>query len=139
MILPFDYATYYEKGDPKSAVKVAIQNPIVKRMYQLPFKEYMMDDFMHYFGVDTWSDVYPLDDKGNLRNVEAHWMRQFGTLMVNHGIQKEGLDCKSCHSPNGILDFKGLGYSPERVKDLQNLKELKYFKNNNTKITASKM
>lgn len=128
MILPFDYATYYETGNSKAALFKALQNPIVKRMYQLPFKEYMMDDFMHYFGVETWSTTFPIGDDGKLRNVEPHWMRQFGTLMVNHGIQKEGLKCESCHSENGILDFKKLGYSPQRVKDLQKLPELKYFR-----------
>ena len=128
MILPFDYPTYYETGNSLEAMKTAIKNPIIKRMYQYPFKKYMMDDFMRYFGVKTWSDVYPIDENGKLRNVEAHWMRQFGTLMLNHSIKKEGLACASCHSPNGILDFKKLGYSPERVKDLTHLKELKYFK-----------
>lgn len=50
MILPFDYPTYYETGNPLEAMKVAIQNPIVRRMYELPFKVYMMDEFMYYFG-----------------------------------------------------------------------------------------
>jgi hypothetical protein len=139
MILPFDYTIYYETGEPMDAVIKAIQNPIVKRMYQLPFKKYMMDDFMHYFGVDNWSTTYPLNDKGELRNVKPNWMRQFGTLMVNHGIQKEGLSCQSCHSEKGILDFKKLGYSPERIKDLQHLPELKYFKKENIKIAEKKV
>ncbi len=138
MILPFDYATYYETGNSREAVVKAIQNPIVKRMYELPFKEYMMDDFMHYFGVDSWSTTYPLDKNGKLRNVEPHWMRQYGTLMVNHGIKKDGLSCKSCHSEHGVLDFKALGYSPERIKDLEHLKELKYFKKEDFKITKKK-
>jgi hypothetical protein len=105
MILPFDYATYYESGDPKAAVKVAISDPIVKRMYQQVFKLYMMDEFMYYFGVmEGWNPTYPLVD-GELVNVEPHWMRQMGTLMVNHGIQAEGRDCQECHDPNGIMDF----------------------------------
>ena len=138
MILPFDYATYYQTGDSRAALIKAIQNPIVKRMYQYPFKEYMMDDFMHYFGVTTWNTKYPLDEKGKLRDIETHWMRQFGTLMVNHGIQREGLSCRDCHSANGVLDFKKLGYSPERIKDLQNLPELKYFQKENIKISGEK-
>lgn len=137
MILPFDYATYYETGKPLEAVKKAIQNPIVRRMYQLPFKLYMMDEFMNYFGVDEWSDEYPIDDNGNLRNVEPHWMRQYGTLMVNHGIQKEGRQCVECHSPNGIMDFEKLGYSPERIKDLENLPELKYINSKNRPSVTS--
>ncbi|MCI0625527.1 MAG: nitrite reductase [Acidobacteria bacterium] len=126
MILPFDYATYYETGKPLEATKVAVSHPIIRRMYELPFKAYMMDEFMYYFGVDGWKNVYPLQD-GKLVNVEPHWMRQMGTLMINHGIQKQGRDCVECHSKNGIMDFTKLGYPPERVRDLQNLPELKYF------------
>jgi hypothetical protein len=124
MILPFDYPTYYQTGDTKKAVVKALENEIVKRMYQAPFKYYMMDEFMKYFGVPTWNTTFPVQN-GQLTNVEPHWMRQMGTLMFNHGIQKEGRDCVECHSPTGIIDFKGLGYPPERVKDLQNLPELK--------------
>ena len=124
MILPFDYPTYYEGGDPLASMKEAIQNPIVKRMYQAPFKAYMMDEFMKYFGVDSWSNVYPIGDDGQLRNVESHWMRQMGTLMINHGIQRDGRGCKQCHSQKGIIDFESLGYPPERVKDLRELPEL---------------
>ncbi|MBF0130393.1 MAG: nitrite reductase [Alphaproteobacteria bacterium] len=123
MILPFDYAVYYETGDTLAAMTKAIQNPIVKRMYELPFKTYMMDEFMNYFGVDSWSNEYPLKD-GKLRNVEAHWMRQMGTLMVNHGIQRKGRTCRECHSETGILDYARLGYSPQRVRELQNPPEL---------------
>lgn len=126
MILPFDYPTYYETGNPLEAMKVAIQNPIVRRMYELPFKAYMMDEFMYYFGVDGWSGEYPLVD-GELRNVEAKWMRQMGTLMVNHGIQKQGRLCADCHTPGGIMDFDGLGYPPNRVQELVNLPELEIY------------
>ncbi|NOZ47023.1 MAG: nitrite reductase [Chlorobi bacterium] len=128
MILPFDYPTYYETGNSIASVAQAVKTPIVKRMYELPFKEYMMDDFMHYFGVSEWHTVYPIDDNGNLRNVKPFWMRQMGTLMINHGITKEGRTCAECHTDKGILDFKALGYPPERVKELQNLPELKYLK-----------
>lgn len=127
MILPFDYPTYYETGDSYAAVKEAIKHPIIQRMYQDPFKYYMMDEFMKYFGVGEWTTEYPVDDEGNFKNVEARWMRQYGSLMVNHGIQRDGRECQDCHSPNGIMDFEGLGYPPERVKDLENLPEMKYF------------
>ena len=119
MILPFDYNVYYETGNTKAAVKRAIQDPIVQRMYQEPFKRYMMDEFMAYFGVSGgWKTIYPLVD-GRLVNVEPHWMRQMGTLMVNHGIRRRGHDCADCHAPNGIMDFERLGYTPERVAELQ--------------------
>ncbi|MBF0184316.1 MAG: nitrite reductase [Magnetococcales bacterium] len=125
MILPFDYPVYYETGKPEQSVKKALQHPIVKRMYEAPFKAYMMDEFMRYFGVGRWSGVYPLTADGQLKNVEAHWMRQMGSLMVNHGIRKEGRRCKECHSTRGIIDFEGLGYPPERVAELQSLPEMK--------------
>jgi len=128
MILPFDYPTYFEKGDSREAVKIAIQNPIVMRMYEIPFKYYMMDEFMRYFGVDEWNAEFPLKND-SLINVEPYWMRQMGSLMVNHGIQKEGRKCTECHTPNGIIDYSALGYPPERVKELENLPELKFFEN----------
>lgn len=122
MILPFDYATYYEQGDPLAAMKVAIQDPIVRRMYQEPFKLYMMDEFMSYFGVEGgWKTEFPLLPDGTTPNVKANWMRQMGTLMVNHGIQRQGHTCKDCHSPDGILDYAALGYPPERVKELSSM------------------
>jgi hypothetical protein len=123
MILPFDYPTYYETGDTESSVKEAISNPIVKRMYETPFKLYMMDEFMRYAGGTGWSGDYPLEN-GEMKNVETKWMRQMGTLMVNHGIQKKGRTCKNCHSQKGIIDFESLGYPDERVKELRNLPEL---------------
>ncbi|MBF0455060.1 MAG: nitrite reductase [Magnetococcales bacterium] len=123
MILPFDYPTYYEKGDPKASVVEALGHPIVKRMYETPFKLYMMDEFMKYFGVEKWSGSYPLKG-GVLQNVEAHWMRQMGTLMINHGIQRKGRGCKECHANKGIINFEALGYPPERAKELRNLPEL---------------
>jgi hypothetical protein len=48
-------------------------------------------------------------------------MRQMGTLMVNHGIQRKGHDCKVCHQPDGLLDYAALGYPPERVAELSSL------------------
>jgi hypothetical protein len=121
MILPFDYARYYETGDSAAAVKVAIADPIIQRMYQEPFKRYMMDEFMAYFGImEGWKTIYPLVNN-QLVNVEPHWMRQMGTLMVNHGIQRHGHDCVACHAPNGIMSFAQLGYSPQRVAELERL------------------
>jgi hypothetical protein len=121
MILPFDYARYYETGEAEDAVAVALEHPIIQRMYQTPFKLYMMDEFMAYFGVEGgWTASYPLLE-GKLRNVEPHWMRQMGTLMVNHGIERDGHGCSDCHAADGILDYAALGYAPERVRELQQM------------------
>ena len=76
----------------------------------------------------VWNTTYPLDEKYR-KNIQPRWMRQMGTLMVNHSIKAKGRGCADCHSPNGIMDFKGLGYTPERVRDLQYLSELKLFTN----------
>ncbi|MEO5363122.1 MAG: hypothetical protein H7838_05810, partial [Magnetococcus sp. DMHC-8] len=76
-------------------------------------------------GVGKWSGLYPVAADGSLKNVETHWMRQMGSLMVNHGIRKEGRRCKECHSSRGIIDFEGLGYPPERVEELRSLPEMK--------------
>lgn len=127
MILPFDYKTYYETGKSADAVKAAISHPIARRMYQQSSRRYMSDEFMSYFGVDKWNTAYPLEN-GELRNVEAHWMRQMGTLMVNHGIQARGRGCMDCHSPAGILDWKALGYPEDRAKHLANLPEAAHFR-----------
>lgn len=124
MILPFDYATYYQGGDPAKAVVAALQRPIMARMYQTPFKKMMMDDFMGYFGVAGWSGKFPLQE-GQLQQVAPRWMRQMGTLMVNHGIQRQGRGCKQCHAKKGgILNLEQLGYPTEKVQALRNLPEL---------------
>ncbi len=124
MILPFDYPTYYETGDAFESMKQAVSHTIIRRMYQLPFKLYMMDEFMAYFGVDGWTMEYPLDDD-NIEDIQPNWMRQMGTLMLNHGIQRQGRTCAECHVPeDGILDFRRLGYSEERAVELENLPEM---------------
>ena len=121
MLLPFDYNVYYETGDPKAAVRKAAEDPLIKMMYGRVFKMYMMDDFMHYMGIDKgWTIPFS-------GNIEARWMRQDATLMVNHSITRDALKCEACHAPKdkGVMPFEELGYPPDRVKDLRNLPELK--------------
>ncbi len=43
-------------------------------------------------------------------------------ISVNHGVQKAGLSCNSCHSRKGVMDFKALGYTAKQVKELENPK-----------------
>ncbi len=40
-------------------------------------------------------------------------------ISVNHGVKKVGLSCSDCHSTNGVMDFKALGYTPQQVKALE--------------------
>jgi hypothetical protein len=121
MLLPFDYNVYYETGDPRASVLKAMRDPIIQMMYGRIFKAYMMDDFMHYMGIAKGWTI-PFSGK-----IEAKWMRQDATLMLNHSITKEALGCESCHAPRGtgIMPFEELGYPPARVDDLRNLEELK--------------
>jgi nitrate/TMAO reductase-like tetraheme cytochrome c subunit len=124
MILPFDYTTYYETGNVRASMEKAVANPMVKRMYQAPFKYYMMDKFMQYFGVGSWATKYPLKPE-NEDSIQGKWMRQMGTLMINHGVTSKARTCAECHTSQGILDFRALGYSEQRTRDLEDLPELK--------------
>ncbi len=121
MLLPFDYNTYYEQGNPRAAVMKAMQDPIIVMMYGRIFKMYMMDAFMNYMGIDKGWTI-PFGGR-----IAGKWMRQEATLMLNHSIRKQGLDCASCHASRekGIMPFEELGYPEARVKDLRNLEELK--------------
>ncbi len=128
MLLPFDYNVYYETGNPKAAVMKAMEDPIIKMMYGPVFKAYMMDDFMYYMGIDRgWQTPFA-------GRIEAKWMRQDATLMLNHSITKDALQCESCHAPKekGIMPFEDLGYPATRVRDLRNLEELKMVKGRTT-------
>ncbi len=121
MLLPFDYNVYYEQGKPREAVLKALDDPIIRMMYGPMFKAYMMDAFMHYMGIGKgWKIPF----SGRL---EGRWMRQDATLMLNHSIVKDGLECESCHAvkDKGVMPFESLGYPPARIADLRNLEELK--------------
>jgi hypothetical protein len=85
------------------------------------FKNYMMDDFMDYMGIDKgWTIPFTGD-------LEPRWMRQDATLMLNHSITKDALPCRACHTTtaDGIMPFEALGYAPARVRDLRELPDLR--------------
>jgi hypothetical protein len=113
MILPVDYAVYYQTGDAVAAVQTAVDSPIMQKMYGSLFKLYLMDRFMAYMRVDGWDTDFDID------RIAPVAMRNEGELMVNHAIQAQGRICGDCHSPDGILDFEALGYSPERAAKLR--------------------
>ncbi len=121
MLLPFDYNVYYETGKPRDAVFKAVSDPLIQKMYGRMFKWYMMDDFMHYMGIDKGWTI-PFSGK-----IEGKWMRQDATLMLSHSVTKDALKCRQCHAPRGegIMPFEELGYPADRVNDLRNLQELK--------------
>ena len=43
-------------------------------------------------------------------------------ISVNHGVKKNALLCSSCHSKNGVMDFKALGYTQQQVEQLEKKK-----------------
>jgi len=54
--------------------------------------------------------------KGNenlLKDVKA-------VASMHNALSKNPLKCEDCHRPNGRLDFWSLGFSEERIKDLEN-------------------
>jgi hypothetical protein len=128
MLLPFDYNVYYETGNPQASVRKAMEDPIIQMMYGTIFKTYMMDDFMKYMGIEKGWTI-PFSGR-----IEAKWMRQDATLMLNHSITKEAMQCESCHASKeqGVMPFEELGYPAERVTDLRNLRELQMVKGEKT-------
>ncbi len=125
MILPFDYKSYFETGDSRKSMEKAINHPMVRRMYGDMFKYYMLDEYIAYFGVtDGWKTDHPLDEDYP-GNIEPHWMRQMATITLNHGIKKKGFNCTACHvAEGGLLDYKALGYEPDRAEELRNGEDL---------------
>ncbi len=118
MLLPFDYNTYYETGDPKAAVLKAVEHPLIQKMYGPVFKAYMMDQFMAYMNVDGWNTNF------DPNKIEPRWMRQDATLMINHGIQAQGRSCNDCHTRAvGLLDFEALGYPTDHAEALSTMME----------------
>lgn len=116
--LPYDLPTYYKTGDPDQAAKVGMEDSMIALMYGRLFKYYMMDKFMSFMGVDSWN-TKAYEDAKNLRKVKPRWMPQDAALEISHAIRVEGaLDCNSCHSPTGVLDFQALGYTKAETRKL---------------------
>ena len=119
MYLPYNLPTYYVTGNPDSAAMVEMAHPMMKKMYGWMFKVYMMRKFMAFMDADDWNGC-AYDDAAHNRKVEPRWIPQDASLEISHAIRREGaLTCNNCHSQNGVMDFKALGYDDATVKDLQ--------------------
>ncbi|MDI6715776.1 MAG: NapC/NirT family cytochrome c [Actinomycetota bacterium] len=48
------------------------------------------------------------------------WIKVEGKKIeqLNHSIQRKGLDCNDCHSKNGLMNFRELGYSNKEIEKL---------------------
>ncbi len=119
MFLPYNLPLYYRNGDPDKAAAEEMRNPMMKRMYGWMFKYYMLDRFMSYMDIDGWN-TGAYKDASNIVNVEARWLPQNASLEISHAIRLDGaLTCNNCHAPDGVIDFRSLGYSAKRAEELQ--------------------
>ncbi len=74
---------------------------------------------MSFMDADQWNGG-AYNDASQLKNVEARWIPQDASMEISHAIRREGaLSCNNCHSANGVIDFKSLGYDEDEVSDLQ--------------------
>jgi hypothetical protein len=118
MYVPYNLPTYFTTGNPDQAASREMEHGMMKMMYGVMFKYYLMDKFMSYMDVSGWNgDAYA--DVLEMRKVEPRWIPNDALLEISHSIRKKGaLTCDHCHSPNGVLDWKGLGYTDDEVEAL---------------------
>jgi len=110
--------TYYTTGDPDKAASAEMEHSMMGRMYGWMFKYYMMDKFMSFMDVDGWNTKAYSDVLAN-EKVDPRWIPQDAMMEISHAIRRDGaLMCANCHNPNGVLDWKGLGYSDDEIEDL---------------------
>jgi hypothetical protein len=118
MFVPYNLPEYYKFGKPEKAARLEVDKGMMGMMYGLMFKYYMLDRFMSYMAIDGWNtDAY--SDVRSGRNVEARWLPNDAMLEASHAIRLEGaLTCHNCHGPDGVLDWKQLGYTEEEAAQL---------------------
>ncbi|MFC2090947.1 cytochrome c3 family protein, partial [Bacteroidota bacterium] len=118
MYVPYNLPTYYISGDPGKAAQAEMEKSMMKMMYGKMFDIYMMDRFLDYMVADGWN-TRAYKDVLNGKNVEARWLPNDAMLEISHSIRKNGaLSCTDCHTSNGVLDWKALGYTEEEVEML---------------------
>ncbi|MGB5174319.1 MAG: hypothetical protein WBQ30_06210, partial [Thermoanaerobaculia bacterium] len=119
MYVPYNLPTYYTTGDPDQAAAKEMEKSMMGLTYGRIFKFYLMDRFMSFMGADGWNtDSY--DDVKAMKNVEARWMPMEASMEISHAIRREGsLTCNDCHSPDGVLDWKELGYTEADIEMYQ--------------------
>lgn len=126
MFVPYNLPTYYTTGNPENAASKEMKKSMMQMMYGWMFDIYMMNKFMRF--MDDGSGDYikgwntkPYEDVLNMveGKVEPRWIPNDAYLEISHSIRLEGaLTCEKCHSPNGILDWKFLGYDDDDIEIL---------------------
>jgi hypothetical protein len=119
MFVPYHLPTYYLTGDPDRAAAAEMEKSMMAMMYGSMFKYYMLNRFMSFMAIDGWN-TESFDDVREMTNVQPRWIPNDASLEISHAIRKQGaLSCGNCHSPEGILDFKELGYTADDSEALQ--------------------
>ncbi len=122
MFVPYNLPTYYRTGNPDQAAQKEMGKSMMAMMYGYMFKYYLMDKFMSFMNVDRWN-TGAYKDVLNIKKVEPRWLPQDASLEISHAIRKNGaLTCDNCHGPNGVLDWKKLGYSDDEALSLSDLR-----------------
>lgn len=127
MFVPYNLPTYYTTGDPDLAASKEMEKSMMKMMYGWMFDIYMMNKFMTFMDDGSGEYLTGWDTKAydgilNMEEgkVEPRWIPQDALLEISHAIRRDGAySCESCHSQNGILDWKNLGYTQDEVESLQ--------------------
>jgi len=118
MFVPYNLPEYYKNGDPDKAASLEMEKSMMKMMYGWMFKFYMMDKFMSFMDVDSWNTKAYSDVHDNI-NVDPRWIPMDAMMEISHAIRRDGaLTCVNCHNPNGVLDWKNLGYPEDEIKSL---------------------
>ena len=91
---------------------------MMKMMYGFMFDKYLMDKFLRFMDVDCW-DTKAYDDVAAGKKVESRWLPNDAMLEISHSIRREGaLTCSPCHTGQGVLDWKALGYTDSEIESL---------------------
>jgi hypothetical protein len=118
MYVPYNLPTYYTTGDSDKAAQKEMEKSMMKMMYGWMFKFYLMDKFMSFMDVDRWN-TKAYKDVLELKNVEPRWIPVDAVMEISHAIRLKGaLTCSNCHDPDGVLDWKALGYSNDDIESL---------------------
>ena len=126
MFVPYNLPEYYTSGDPDKAASKEMEKGMMKMMYGTMFDVYLMNEFMRFMDdgsgdyIKGWNrGVY--EDVKNIAEgkVEARWIPADASLEISHSIRLEGaLSCNNCHSEDGVLDWKELGYNNDDIERL---------------------
>ncbi len=105
------------------AARVEMGKPMMKMMYGWMFKYYLLDKFIGFMAIDGWN-TGSYDDVRAGKDVEARWLPNDAMLEISHGIRLEGaLSCDDCHGPDGVMDWRALGYTPDEIAELSQARD----------------